>query len=412
MVTGFVTWGLINRVLGPSSGGVLAEMQTWVWLFATIFGLSIDSITYHLANKNVYKDDDKVKFTTIFLLNIIYAFLAAAALTLFVFCYPERVSSKTIEFLFLLDMFLIVFMLATNLMIFFQASGNFKFSASTWIAQAFINVAVIVAGYALKIITIKFVILAMIFVQLIGLFMIFRESLRSKLIFGNFSKDIAIMVIKSGIKFHMAAISAFICTKINQLIVFRYCGEEQSGIFAVSLSLAISLIVIPLTFQMALYPRVLHSNDDHEITIRSLRLGFYLWGAVCIAIVFFAKPLLLLYGGPSFLPSVNIFRILMIFTWIMPLSGFVAPYYVKKGAFITASFFAVLLALISIGLNILLVSRYASTGAAMATSLTCLIGFCMALFFIWRLAGKSPLTMFKINFDSILSTIKPEEALK
>lgn len=402
----FITGCLINRALGPLGRGILAEMQTWVGLFIIIFGISIDTATYHFANRAVYGDDDRSKFVTVCLLNIVYALLATAALTFFVFYWPEQVSAGTIEFLFLLDIFLIMSMLATNLAVFFQALGNVRFSAQVGIMRAVINIVVISIGYFLGLINIRFVLLTMIIVQAVALFMIFNVSFKSGLIFGRFSKDILKGLITKGLKQHVATISAFVYTKVNQLIVFRYSGEAETGIFAVALSLVIYLMIIPETFQIILYPRVIHSNDDYEVTVRSLRLGFYVWGAVVGLMILFAKPILLIYGGGRFLPSVNVFRILLIATWFLPLSSLLAPYYVKKGAFVMGSVFTLLLGIISIGINLLLVPRYASMGAAYATSITCFIGFCTIILFLYYLSGKNPFVIFKPDFQKELCYIR------
>lgn len=406
MVALILTGSLINRSLGPLGRGILAEMQTWVALFIVIFGVSIDTATHHFANRKAYVEDDKTKFMTIFSLNLIYVFLATVALTFFVFYCPRQVSSKTIEFLFLLDIFLIISMLATNLAVFFQALGNVKFFALIGITRAAINIAIISIAYFFGFISIKFVIVTMIIVQAIALFIILTASLRSGLIFGHFSKDIAKGLIIKGFKQHIATVSTFVYIKINQLIVFRYSGETQAGFFSVALTLAIYLMLIPETFQIALYPRVVHSNDDYEVTVRSLRFWFYVWGGVVLLLFLFAKPILLIYGGKAYLPSIKVFRILMLATWFLPLSSLVAPYCAKKGAFGISSLFAVSLGIISIGLNLSLVPGYASIGAAFATSTTCVIGFCMSLLLLRYLSKRNPLMIFRPDFKKELSFVR------
>ena len=398
VLTGLITAGLINRSLGPEGRGIFAEMQTWVVLFVVVFGISIDTVTYHFSNRSLHGDDDAGKFKTVFLLNIFYALLAAGAMTFFVFFWPSQVSLETKQSIFLLDMFLIFFMLSSNLTVFFQSLGKIKFSAIIGIIQALVNVSIISAGYFFGFINISFVIISMIIVQVISLCVIFLLSIKLRFIFGHFSKKLAVNLIKAGLKFHIAAISTFIYTRINQIIVFKHCGAYEAGIFAVPLTLAISVMFIPGTFQTALYPRVIHSDDDYEITLKSLRAGFYVWGIVVIAIVLLARPILLIYGGKSFMASVNIFRVLMIGTWALPLASLMAPYCIKKGAFSMLSFSGALLCILSIGINMLLISRYKSMGAAIATSLTCVIGFFGGIVLLWIISKKNPFGFIKPVF--------------
>ena len=384
----FLTAALINRSLGPSGRGIYAEMVTWVGLFSVIFGISMDTAIYHFANREIYGDDDRSRFVTIFSLSLIYALLATVALTVFVLFLPRQVSLKTAESVLFLDVLLIVTMLAANLTVFFQALGNIRFSALVGIVQSLVIVVIIGCGYIAGFIDIWFVVVNLIIFQAVALLMLFSASLKSGLFTGQFSKNLARGIISSGLKQHIATISTFIYMKINQLIVFRYCGASEAGIFAVSLNLAFAAMFIPTTFQTVLYPRVIHSSDDYEVTVRSLRIGFYSWGLVVLLIILFAEPILLLYGGRSFLPSVNIFRILMIAAWFLPLSSIVAPYCVKVGAFNACSASAVLLGVISIGMNILLIPKYSGLGAAFATTSTTIIGFCMAIMLLVYLNRK------------------------
>jgi O-antigen/teichoic acid export membrane protein len=378
--------------------GVYAEMQTWIGLFAIVFGISMDTAIYHFANKSLYGTDDKARFMTIFLLSLIYAFSASIALTAFAVLFPREISSEASRFLVLLSIVLIATMLVGNLTTFLQSLGNIKYSAIIGYVQGVSTVVIISIAYLAELIDIKLVLVSVIIVQMVTFLMLFLRFKRDKLFIGKVSKSLAKGIIIAGLKQHLATIATFVYMRVNQLIVFRYCGEASAGIFAVSLTAAFYLMFIPMTFQMVLYPRVIHAMDEYEITLRSLRLGFYLWGGAVILMILFAKPILLLYAGRNFLDSINNFRILMVATWFLPLSSMVAPYYVKQGAFGLASLLAMLLGITSMSLNIFLVPRYALIGASLSTALTCFIGFCVTLIFFRYIARKNPLILIYPDF--------------
>jgi len=406
MSAGFVTAAMINRSLGPSTRGVYAEMQTWIELFAVLFGMSMVTSIYHFANKSLYGTDDQSRFITTFSLSLIYGFLASAALTIFVYVWPEKVSSETYKYLILLDALLIATMLVGNLVIFLQAIGDIRYSAIIGVVQGAANVLIVGYAYWSNLLNIKMVLISILIIQGIALIMLLLKFGKYNYFSGKFSKNLAKGIIAAGFKQHIATIATFIYIKINQLIVFKYCGESNAGLFAVSLSAALALMFIPMTFQTVLYPRVIHASDDYEITIRSLRWGFYAWGVIVLLIILFARPILLLYAGISFLPSVNNFRILMIAAWFLPLSSMLAPYYIKMGAFGLASITAVFLGAASISLNIFLVPRYADIGASLATALTCFIGFCIILVFLWHLSKKNPFVIFHPNLKQEIASLK------
>jgi O-antigen/teichoic acid export membrane protein len=149
---------------------------------------------------------------------------------------------------------------------------------------------------------------------------------------------------------------------------------------------------------IVLYPRVIHSSDDHEITVRSMRLTLYGGGLGAAAMALLAGPIIKAYAGDGFSGSVSTFRILLVATWFLPVSSLLAPYYIKKGAFGLASASAVMLGVISVILNWILVPRYLSQGAAFATALTCFVGFIMVCCFLRYLSHVSPLRVLVPDF--------------
>ena len=406
MVAGFITAAMINRALGPSGRGIYAEMQTWIGLFAVFFGMSMDTAIYHFANRSLYGTDDRSKWITTFLLSLTYGVLAAAALTVFVLGWPEQVSSETFKYLLLLDILLIATILTGNLIIFLQALGDIIYSGVIGVAQGLTNILVIAYAYLVDSLDITVVLITVLIIQGITFLLLLVKFRRNDLLGGRFSKDLAKGIVMAGLKQHLATIATFVYMKVNQLIVFRYCGESSAGFFAVSLSAALYLMFIPMTFQTVLYPRVIHARDDYDVTIRSLRWGFYGWGSIVFLMLLLAKPILLLYAGRSFSDSINNFRVLMIAAWFLPLSSMIAPYYVKAGAFWLASLSAMFLGIVSISLNIFLVPRYAAIGASLSTAFTCFIGFCVTLIFFRYLTRKNPLIIFQPNFRAEIALFR------
>lgn len=405
----FITGALINRSLGTAGRGVFAEMQTWVALFSTLLGMSIDVPIYHFSNWERYGSDDRSRFVTVMVLSAGYALLAALFMTLFTIFLPEQVSRETGALIILLDALLIGTMLATNLTVLLQALENIRLAALVGIVQAGVSLTLIVPAYLSGHLTLTYALGALTLVQVVTLCIIVAQLLKTAKGSGTYSKVMASGMVRAGLKQHLATIFTFVYIKVNQIIVFRYSGESEAGIFAVALNLAFALMFIPATFQTALYPRVIRSSDDYEITVRSMRVGFYAWGVMAIIIILSAEPLLLLYGGSDFRQSVTIFRILMVAAWLLPLSSLLAPYYVKMGAFGVASASAVALGSISVVLNFVMVPLYASTGAALATALTCLTGFCMGLGLLRYLSGENPFVIFRPDFRRELSFLSNKD---
>lgn len=373
------TAGLINRELGPYDRGILAEMQTWVTLFAVIFGLSLDTAIYHFMNRVLYTDSRSDKFTTIFLLNLVYSLIASASMFLLIWAWHDRLSAGTTQYVILLMILLVATMFATNLAVFFQADGRIKESALVSILQVVVNVTVVGLAFYIKLINLKFVLLSLIAVQAIGVLLFAVYAVRRGLFHGNFKKALARLIISAGFKQHTATVFTFLYTKANQLILIKYEGEVATGLFAVPLNLIFGLVIIPATLQTVLYPRVIHSDDDYDVTIKTISLTFYIWGFIVLMMYLFARPILTVYGGEEYLASVSYFRILLFSAWLLPLSSMISPYMIKKGAFVLSSWSAVVIGIISLSLNYLLIPKFSATGAALATSISCIVGFFIAI---------------------------------
>lgn len=391
MGAGLVTGGLINRALGPAGRGVLAEMQTWVGLFAVLCGVSLDSALYHFANRERYGDDDRRRFVTTVRLILLTALAAAAALAAFVRLRPGAVSPETAALLAPLCLLLAATMLASNLAVFFQALGQVRFAAGLGIAQGAAYLCLVGGVAAAGALELETVVLALIAQQAVALAVVAVRAWRAGLWHGAFSGEMARGILGAGARQHVATVATFLYMKLNQVLVFRIAGAQEAGLFAAALNLSFAFAFIPTTFQNALYPRVIHGADDFEVTVRALRLGFYGWGAASLALAALAEPILLVYGGGEFRGAATVFRVLLLSSWLLPLSSLIAPYLIKTGAFGLASASAVALGAISIALNLLLIPRHAGLGAALATALTCAVGFVMALGLLRHLARRSPL---------------------
>jgi O-antigen/teichoic acid export membrane protein len=398
MVIALLTASLINRALGPTDRGIFAEIQTWVALFVVFFGISMDSAIYHFANESRYSNGINTRYITILGTTLVYSLGAIIALCLFVNFLPHQLSERAHSYLLLIAILIVLTMLTGNLTVFLQAIGDIKASAIIGTIQSVVNGFIIVFAYKTHRINIGFVVATLVVLQflVIGI-LIFYFYKKGHLLGGKFSMPLSFEILKVGVKQHLATIGTFVYTKVNQLIVIKYCGAQEAGIYAVAQNLAFSAIVIPATLQIVLYPRIIHATDDYEITTKSLKYGFYGWGIMLFIVFIFSQYCLQLYAGHGFSSSVNPFRILLIAAWLYPLSSFVAPYCVKVGVFYTCSITAILLGFISILLNLLLVPSFGSIGAASSTTLTCFLGFGIAMWLLWHVSGKNPLAFLNIK---------------
>ncbi len=350
-----VMGSLVNRALGPADRGVYAEMQTWVTLFSVLFGFSIDSAIYHSGNRQLYVSDDKSRFITILLTTIFYACIGLIMFSAFMYLFPGYLSEKARGYLLFMNLLLFCMMLALSLTVFLQSLGNIYYAGFISIAQNVIVAVVIVYSYFSNNLSLDNAFAALIVSQVISIIMLAVYFGRSGFFSGVFSRAISIQLLKNGLTLHVATIATFAYTKVNQLIVMKYSGAAEAGIFSVALNLAFASMIIPGVLQTVLYSRIIQTEDTFKITIKSMKYNFFGWGAVVMLLVIGAEPIIMLYAGVAFRGSVNTFRVLMIAAWFLSMSALPAPFFVKSGVFRLMSLSAVLLGVISIGANYFLV---------------------------------------------------------
>lgn len=395
MACGLGTAMLINRALAPEARGLLSEMQTWVGLYVVLFGISLESAIYHVSNRKRYSESDADKCITILTMSCAFITFGATAIWLSAMLRPNTYSPEAQHSLGTLALLLGLTMLATNLGVILQALGEVIVSAQVGLAQAATYTAIVLACFFAGILRLETALNLLLVFQACGLLLLLCVAWRRGLFYGRFSRPLALTVLKAGGKLHLATICTFVYMKLNLLILFKFSGETQTGLYAVAQNLAFSALIIPQTFQSVLFPRIIHGDDELSVTIRSMRLMLYSWGAVSLLCVILASPLIRLYAGSRYLDSVNVFRLLTLATYLIAVSSTIGPYYIKKGAFALASASSVLICLISLALNFGLVRMYGAIGAALATALSMGVGLVLTLLFLRYLSGCNPLVIFR-----------------
>jgi len=399
LLGGVITAALVNRALAPAGRGFLAEIQTWAAAFAVIFGFSLDTAIYHFANRQRYVLSDSERLTTVLATSLGAALIAVLFFAALVAAFPGVLSPSARGALPLLVALLLSTLFFTNLQTLAQATGNVRTVALTSSIQAATALGLIIPAFFVHRLDLDYVLMATVLAQMFGIAAVVLAFRRSGVVpVGRLDRKLVGEFLLSGLKQHVATISTFAYTKVNQLLVFNYAGEAQAGMFAAALTLAFWIFGGFSALQLALYPRTIHFADDLEVTVRTLRIAFYSGGLLCLGAMLFAKQILMAYGGAAFVDAAPILRLMILSAWFLSMSSLVAPYYVKHGAFRLAAATAILLGLISVAINLWLVPSYQAIGAAAATAMTTLLGFGLVFSMLRILSGRWLWRIFRPDF--------------
>ena len=138
---------LINRGLGPEQRGNLAEMMSWIAVFMTLGGLSLDASLRHFSNRAEYPQPDTDKFLTGLFLHGLLGVVASALLVTFAYFFPELMSTESLRLILVLGVLLILMMLVRNASVFVESFGLFGLLSRINVAASVLRVGLIAAGF-------------------------------------------------------------------------------------------------------------------------------------------------------------------------------------------------------------------------------------------------------------------------
>lgn len=167
-------------------------------------------------------------------------------------------------------------------------------------------------------------------------------------------------------------------------------GPEDTGIYSTGANLAqllwrlptaIMFVTIPLMTQMR------KSKEAAEFTALSIRLTLVVLVAAAVGLAVMARPLVLLFYGQSFLPSVLPLLVLLPGSVAAALYLLATASLVARGDLLPIVKVAVATLALNITINVLLIPRYGPAGAAFSSTVSYTISFLLAARYLVRTQG-------------------------
>jgi O-antigen/teichoic acid export membrane protein len=176
--------------------------------------------------------------------------------------------------------------------------------------------------------------------------------------------------IRYGIKVYLTDFFAFAALRMNLLIVQYMLGAEDVGYYSIAVALTDMIYIFPMVVATLLFPR-LSAMDNYEkkwkLTLKITYAVAFQMAAVCALIALFAKPLIIVLYGKSFIPSIPLFYLSLISIYFLSIQGVLVKYMASCGypSTIMWTWFSVLV--MSLPLNILFISVRGLPGAMYAS---------------------------------------------
>lgn len=184
--------------------------------------------------------------------------------------------------------------------------------------------------------------------------------------------DIALLrrMLGYGLKFHISILAGVIIIRADLLVVNRFRGAAEAGVYSVASQFALLIMLLPGVIATLLFPRVTSEQDTRgETTCQVSRYTTFIMFLCCLAAVPFSLLLPLVYGA-AFADAPELLWILLPGVYLMGLESVLVQHFNALGLPLAIPLYWIATLLLNLILVFALVPRYGAQGAAIASSIS------------------------------------------
>jgi O-antigen/teichoic acid export membrane protein len=196
-----------------------------------------------------------------------------------------------------------------------------------------------------------------------------------------------------GLKFYACIFAGFIIFRLDLLIVNRFRGAQDAGVYAIASQFSFLLIMLPGVIASLLFPRVASRKEPAAYAVDVTRHTSFIMLIVCLggALASFALPLV--YGA-RFADATIQFLILLPGVFFISLESVLVQYFTGTGLPAIIPWFWIITVAVNLGLNLAFVPAFGARAAAINSTVSyALICFLVVAYF-GRQTGLNPLLVF------------------
>jgi len=370
---GFFVYIYLTRYLGPYNLGVLAYSQTIIAIFVAISTLGLTNGGILLKNLVEGKNKSTTLLGTITFLTMITSLVSIITLSIWIYFTDHEPTHTIIHILSISIIFQNLNMIFID---YFQSIVLSKYSALAGILSMLVSSAIKVSLIYFEASLSTFAV-AIIFDSFFSttILFIFYLKYRKNICIWDFNFTILKQFLRSAIPLTLAALSALLYTRIDQLMIKSMLGIESLGNYSIAIYLTEIFYVIPTIISFSLFTKMVELRTRSNGNYFKFLLRIYsllVWIALPLTILLFLlsnKIIMILYGGiyPQAGGALKILSLCLIFNSINLIS--IKILYVEgfEKKYVYRTIFGII---INILLNYLLIPIYGINGAAIATVIT------------------------------------------
>ncbi len=213
-----------------------------------------------------------------------------------------------------------------------------------------------------------------------------------------------------GVKFYISIMAGTIILRADLLIVNRYRGAAEAGVYGIASQFSFLLLMLPGVIATLLFPRVAASQDDRgEFAIRVTRHTTLIMLLLCLATAVFSFALPLIYGGRFHDATIQLL-ILLPGIFFMGLESVLVQHFTGTGLPPAIPWFWIVTVIFNIGLNLLTVPTFGARAAAVNSTLSYALIFVLVAIYFRMKTGRGIAETFLLRAHELRNMLALQRA--
>jgi O-antigen/teichoic acid export membrane protein len=215
------------------------------------------------------------------------------------------------------------------------------------------------------------------------------------LVTARWRADVALLrkMITYGLKFHISILAGAIIFRVDLLVVNLFRGPSEVGVYSVATQLSLLLMLLPSVVATLLFPRVTAEQDARGETTSFVTRQTALIMLVCCAAAVPASFLLPLVYGPAFRDATPLLLILLPGVYLIGLESVLVQHFNALGLPRAIPLYWLFTLVINLVLLFTLVPRFGAYGAAVASTFSYALIFCLVA---WHFRSSTQRTLAEV----------------
>lgn len=358
----------LARYLGPVRLGIFSYAQSFVGIFSAFSNLGLDTIVVRELVKDRNKKD--IILGTGFILKLSGTILVFLLIGLTLNFIQNDHYTNLLIFIIASGLF---FQALTIVEAYFYAQVLSKFLVWSRLFALLISSCIKIILLLLKASLIAFAFVSILDMAISGLGLVyFYKKLNNQLSTWRFNFSLAIELLINSFPILLASFGYLLYTYMDRILLEKFVNSREVGYYSVAIFIVRSFFWIPLIISNSLFPSIIQykkksKNLYQKRILLFYRLQLYISILFVLFIFFFGDSIVTILYGQSYFQSIPILKIYAFVAIIEALGQATGRWYLVENLQLQRSINYLIGGILNIFLDVLLIPKYGSIGAAIAT---------------------------------------------